>query len=301
MLLIWALYLVVVPAYALGQMDRVPESSATDRPHQQPGTAILLVGSDARPDDPDFAPRADTIMLLYKPRSGPSVLVSLPRDSYVHVPGYGQTKLNASYAYGGQPLLIDTVELATGVRIDGYLEIGFAGFEQLVDAVGGVEICLNEAMAYELAVEEYAQLELQVGCQNVGGQAALAYVRLRYSDPRGDIGRAERQREVINKIVAKAATPASVLNPLRYWQLNMAAAEIADRGTDTTLPELVTAGRALVSITQGDGLSLVVPIADPAGWSPDGQSVVIWDRDNALAMFDEISRGDTSQLARFAG
>ena len=92
-----------------------------------------------------------------------------------------------------------------------------------------------------------------------------------------------------------------VLNPLRYWQLNMAAAEIADRGTDTGLGDLLGGALALRDITGDDGLSLVVPIADPAGWSADGQSVVIWDHENALAMFDEISRGDTTQLGRFAG
>ena len=295
-LLMWLSYLVAVPAYALSQMPRVPESTSTDRPPEQPGTAILLVGSDARADDPNFQPRADTILLLYRPPKGRSVLVSLPRDSYVPVPGHDQTKLNAAYAYGGQPLLIDTVELVTGVCIDGYLEIGFEGFSGLVDAVGGVEVCLPEPM-----VDDLAQINLPAGCQTIDGAQALGYVRSRYTDVRGDIGRAERQREIVAKVIKKAANPASVLNPVRYWSLNMAVAKLASRGTQTSLGDLIDAGRAMLDISGDNGLSLVVPIADPAGWSEDGQSVVLWDRENALALFDEISRGDTSDLGRFAG
>lgn len=94
--LVW---LIAVPLHAVSQMTEVDQSAAGERPARQPGTAVLLVGNDARPDTghgEEIGQRADTIMLLYRPRSGRSVLVSLPRDSYVSIPGYGPDKLNAA-------------------------------------------------------------------------------------------------------------------------------------------------------------------------------------------------------------
>lgn len=302
----WAVFLVATPVMALGQMAEVPTTASTTRPPSQPGTAILLVGSDARDPGPGYTPvpgdedlttvRADTMMLLYHPPKGRSVLVSLPRDSYVSIPGYGRDKLNAAYAYGGPQLLMETVELVTGVRLDGYLEIGFDGFANLVNAVGGVEVCPDQALQ-----DDYSGLDIPAGCSDLDGTQALAYVRMRYADPRGDIGRAERQREVIGKVVAKAASPISVINPVRYWRLNQAASSMLTRSSETGTGDLIGGGLGLVSVAGGEGLSLVVPIANPAGVAENGASVVIWDRENALALFDEISRGDTSQLDRFVG
>ncbi len=302
----WLVWLVAVPINALGQMRTVTESTSAERLAKQPGTAILLVGSDARTHEPGYQPqegdeditnaRADTIMLLYRPPRGQSVLVSLPRDSYVPIPGYGQDKLNAAYAYGGTPLLMDTVEQVTGVQLDGYLEIGFGGFTQLVDAVGGVEVCPTEYFW-----DGYTNLELPPGCHQLNGEQALSYVRMRYTDPRGDIGRAERQREVVNKVVAKAARPASVINPFTYWKLSKAMAAMLQRGDQTGNGDLFAAGLGMMDLARGKGVSLAVPISNPAGFTPEGASVVIWDRENALQLFDEISRGDTSQVGRFAG
>lgn len=291
-------WLIAVPVHAVGQMDKVDQSAGTDRPRRQPGTAVLLVGNDARPDtgqSDDGGQRADTIMLLYRPRSGQSVLVSLPRDSLVTIPGYGQDKLNAAYAFGGAALLTQTVEQATGIRIDGYLEVGFDSFAGLVDAVGGVEACPDFALT-----NPDTGLYIEPGCQLMDGQAALAYVRMRYEDPRGDIGRAERQREIIGKIVDKAVSPASVINPVRYWRLTHSVAGMITRGDETSILNLAAGGLALLDVAGGNGLSLVAPIADPAGWF-EGTSVVIWDEAAAAQLFGEIAAGDTSQLARFSG
>ena len=292
LLLAWIVFLVATPIYWLGRMNVVDDSFAAERPAQQPGTAVLLVGSDAR-DELDSA-RTDTIMMLYKPPSGRSVLISLPRDSYVPIPGYGSDKLNAAYAIGGAALLEETVEYVTGVRIDGYYEIGFDGFSELVDAVGGVEICPEQAINDELS-----GLNVQAGCQQIDGTTALAYVRMRYSDPEGDIGRAKRQREIVSKVMAKAATPSTVLNPFKYWSLGRAGAGMLSRGEDTGTGDLLATLRGLINVSTGDGLSFVVPLETTDGWTEDGQSVLIWDSEQALQLFDEISRGDTSNLDRF--
>lgn len=294
LLLAFIVWLIVVPIIALNRMGSVDELESAARLANQPGTAVLLVGSDARGDVEGA--RADTMMILYKPPSGRSVLISLPRDSYVTIPGYGEDKLNSAYSYGGAALLEQTVEEATGVQLDGYLEIGFDGFVDLVDAVGGIEVCVDEAVTDELS-----GLDLPAGCSKIKGEMALAYVRMRYSDPEGDIGRAKRQREVIGKVVAKAATPSTILNPVKYWSTAMAVSKMLAKGDQTGTGALVSAALALMSVSGGDGLSLVVPIATTDGWTSDGASVVIWDDASAAELFREIAAGDTSNLDRFAG
>lgn len=90
--------------------------------------------------------RTDSLMLLHVPESGPTALISLPRDSYVPIPGHGRNKINAAFAFGGPKLLIQTVEGVTGLRVDNYVEIGFGGFASIVDSVGGIKMCLPKAM-----------------------------------------------------------------------------------------------------------------------------------------------------------
>ncbi len=125
------------------------------------------------------------------PGGGKPALISIPRDSYLEIPGEGRNKVNAAFAIGGPALLVATLEDATGLRIDGYVEIGFGGFASVVDSLGGVEMCLPKALA-----DEKAHIDLPAGCQTLDGANALGYVRARYSDPRGDLGRAERQTTV---------------------------------------------------------------------------------------------------------
>src|SRR5690606_31134542 len=100
-------------------------------PISTPGTTFLLAGSDERDgsmtDDGALGGRTDSILLLHQPASGPAALISLPRDSYVEIPGHGMNKLNAAYAYGGAPLLVETVEGLTGMTVDHYVQIGMAG------------------------------------------------------------------------------------------------------------------------------------------------------------------------------
>ena len=87
--------------------------------------------------------RSDTIMVLHVPSSGPTALISLPRDTYAEIPGHGTQKLNAAYAFGGAPLLVASVEQLTGMHVDHYVEIGMGGVSQIVTAVGGVRLCFD--------------------------------------------------------------------------------------------------------------------------------------------------------------
>lgn len=306
LVLAWVLFMVGTPALALLRGTVVETAPAGERPADQPGRTILLVGSDARDDmtaeersrlgtGSTDGRRTDTMMLLYVPPAGNSALVSLPRDSLVSVPGHGKNKLNAAYALGGAPLLVETVEQNTGVRVDAYMEIGFVGLVDVVDAVGGIEVCPESAMQ-----DKDAHIDIPAGCQTVDGVTALGYVRARKSDTRGDLGRIERQREVIATVMKKAASPLSILNPVRYWKLNMAAARSVGRGDDTGVTALASLGSGLFQTATGAGLSLTVPVAD-ADYSSSVGSAVLWDESASQELFEAMATGDVETLEKFQG
>ncbi len=293
----WIAFMVGVPMTAWGKVERVDNAPA-QRAAAGKGHTYLLVGSDSREgltaaeaaaigvDTVDVGKRTDSIMLVHLPDSGKPVLISVPRDSYVAIAGHGSNKINAAFAFGGPKLLTQAVETATGVRIDGYLEIGFGGFARVVDSVGGVEMCPATAMK-----DSDSGLDIQAGCQLMNGRTALAYVRDRHSDPRGDLGRAERQRQFLAAIIKKAASPSTALVPWRYKGFADAAAAGLVVGGDTSLSDAVAILQALRSVGNGDGISLQVPVADP-NYSVKGVgSVVKWDEVKAKALFTALRTG----------
>jgi LCP family protein required for cell wall assembly len=235
-------------------------------------------------------------MILYMPPVGRSALISVPRDSFVEVPGKSQKhKINSAYAWGGPKLLEETVELNTGLRIDGYLEVGFGGFVNVIDSVGGIEMCVPKDLK-----DKKSKLNVKKGCQPFDGATALAYVRMRYKDPRGDLGRMERQREMISAVAEKAAGPATFLNPVRYWSLMTASSDAVTLGQDTTFGELFGAAMAMRTLTgNGGGITLTVPISD-ANASTSAGSAMIWDKDKSKALFEDLAKGDTSNLEQYA-
>ncbi|MDF1488913.1 LCP family protein [Tessaracoccus caeni] len=297
----WLLFMIGTPVYALFSIGRVDSTSASPLANQ-PGTTVLLVGSDSR-DDLSLeerkrlgtghieGQRTDTMMLLHQPKQGQPVLLSLPRDSLVDIPGHNQNRLNASFAFGGAPLLVETVEANTGIQIDGYLEIGFAGVVDLIDAVGGVEVCPEKAIK-----DKDSHLDIPAGCQTLDGVTGLGYVRMRKADARGDLGRVERQREVIGQITKRAVSPLTLLNPVSYWRLNMAAAHTLRRGEDTSVLELGNMGLGFVAVTRGAGLSMTVPVADANHNAAGVGSTILWDEAAAQKIFDAIASGDTTGL-----
>src|SRR6202012_2658863 len=129
-------------------------------------------------------------------------MVSLPRDSYVPIPGYGRDKINAAFAMGGARLLVQTVEQATGLRLDHYVEVGFSGFAAVVDALGGVTLCPGAPIDDPLA-----GIDLPAGCQKLDGRDALGYVRSR-ATPRADLDRMVNQRQFMSALLDRMASPA---------------------------------------------------------------------------------------------
>jgi LCP family protein required for cell wall assembly len=295
--------MLVVASMVWGSIDTLDAApDVPDRPGGSAGETYLLVGTDSREgltedQRDDFGTgftegsRTDTVMLLHVPTMGDPTLVSLPRDSYLPIRDQGSNKLNASYSLGGPELLVDTVEQATGLRISGYLEIGFGGFVGVVDEVGGVQMCLDAPIQ-----DEKAHLDLPAGCQELTGTQALGYVRMRYSDDRGDIGRVERQREFLAALVQKMASPATVLNPWSLHQVGTATGSALAIGEDTSMLEGARIALAMRAVANGNGNSLTVPVAE-MNYQTDVGSAVLWDEAAAEELFGALRRGDAVTVA----
>lgn len=291
---------------SLNRVDALAPAHKIADTEDTPGRTFLVVGSDSRGDlskaerkrlgtGSTSGQRTDTIMLLHVPSGGgPTVLISVPRDSYVPIPGRSKNKINAAYAYGGAPLLVRTLEQATGLRIDEYVETGLGGFANIVDAIGGVRLCPKRAMN-----DKDAHINLKKGCQQMDGTTALGYARARKSDPRGDLGRVERQRETLAAIAGKTLSPGTLLKPWRSFPAAKAGggALTVDEGTSpVALTRFVLAMRA---VSGGNGLSLTVPIGNP-NLSTSSGSAVQWDRTQALALFQALQKDDTESIRSIA-
>ncbi|QWC84033.1 LCP family protein [Nocardioidaceae bacterium] len=291
----WLVYLLAVPLYAFSQVPRVEFEPAGDRPASQPGTTYLVVGNDGRGDltqrqrrrlslgPEDVGQRTDTILLLHV-GSGPNLLLSIPRDSLVDVPDQGVTKINAAYAFGGAPLLAQTIEQNTGIRVDEYVEIGLLGLVQLVNAVDGITVCPEEPI-----VDPLANLKIRRGCSEVNGLRALGYARSRKTSTLGDIDRAARQREVVSAIGSKITSPRTVLDPFRYWAIGQAGSKSIAVGEGTGALALGRFAFAMTRVNGENGLTCSVPIVDLA---------VNWDPERAPRMFRLIAEDRTEDIGR---
>ncbi len=280
LLALWVLYLVAVPLYAWSTVEKVDADPGGDRPGEQPGTTYLVVGSDARAGL--SGQRTDTIMVLHT-GSGPNLLMSVPRDSNVDVPGHGTDKINAAFAYGGPKLLVQTVEQNTGIRVDHYVEIGFTGLVGLVDAVGGIEICPTTAMKDELA-----GLDVPKGCQEADGKTALAYARSRHTSELGDIDRARHQREVVSAIGSEVVGWRTVVNPVRYWRVNTAAADSVRVDEEMGPLDAARFALAMTRVDGEGGLTCGVPIANLD---------VDWDPERAERLFTLVAEDRTDEVS----
>ncbi len=160
------------------------------------GERAVLLGSDARADE---GSRSDTIMIA-KAGGG---LLAVPRDTLVEIPGVGEDKINAAFANGGPPLAIDTLENFTGLPIDNYAVLNFGGTREIVDALGGITVNVEEPIETEQDGEYFS---IPAGIQELNGAEALAYVRYR-GDTTADIGRIGRQQRFLSDLAAEAASP----------------------------------------------------------------------------------------------
>ncbi|MEV5485790.1 MULTISPECIES: LCP family protein [Streptomyces] len=275
------------------------------RPSPGKGANYLIVGSDSRQGlsgkqlkdlhtggSADAGRRTDSMILLHTGAHG-TTMMSLPRDSWVTIPPYirpetgkhyaaSQDKLNAAFSRGGPELLIRTIEHNTGLHIGHYTEIGFAGFVGIVDAVGGVPMCLDKAVKDKKSGEN-----LTKGCHTLDGRAALAFVRQRHQEAQGDLGRGQNQQKFLAALSHKAATPGILLNPSKVYPTMNAGLGTLIVDKNMSLWNLTSLFEAMKSVSAGNGTRLHVPVSSLAFQTPKG-SAVKWDVPRARKLFAEL-------------
>ena len=257
-----------------GILDTV-EGGKTRDIVDSPGTDILLLGSDSRAGSADAAKvsgqRADTIMLMHIPKDGSGVyLISIMRDSWVNIPGYGSAKVNAALNYGGIGLQVATIEQLLGIKIDHVAEIDFTGFKDLTNAVGGVDV--QVPVAFKTGVWSYTP-----GTMHMDGSTALAFVRERYSFAAGDYQRVRNQRAYLRGLYNTLKTQGALSSIGKFKTVvdSLSGYLTVDKGLDSSQ----VANLAAPVITNGSTAMhmMSLPNAGP-GWSMDGQSIVLVDQ-----------------------
>ncbi|MEU9354772.1 LCP family protein [Streptomyces griseoloalbus] len=257
-------------------------STVIDRPEKGEGTNYLIVGSDSREGMSDEdkkklhtgsaeGKRTDSMMILHTGDNGPT-LISLPRDSNVTIPEFkgsesgrsraamGANKLNAAYSIDGPTLLVRTVEFNTGLHIDHYVEIGFGGFANIVDAVGGVEMDIPQDIK-----DTKSGADLKKGKQTLNGEEALAFVRTRYALAGSDLDRTKNQQKFLSALANQVATPGTVLNPIKLYPTMGAGLDSLVVDKDMGLFDLAGMFWAMKGVSGGEGKSLNMPISGSAG------------------------------------
>jgi len=300
------LFLVIILAWggflmwdANTNMGRV---SALSGAADTPGTTYLLAGSDSRADGAvkdgfDESERADSIMLVNVAPNGQTVALSIPRDTYAEIPGVGWDKINASYAYGGPQLLVETVEKLTGLTVDHFVQIGMGAVPDMVDAVGGVELCYDND-----ADDQYSGLKWTAGCHTVDGTTALQFSRMRYQDPEGDIGRTKRQRQVISKVISSAASPSTLINPAKTLRVERAGSKSFTVDEDSSVITVASLVWALRSASSNQMMG-VPPIESLNFTTNAGASAVLLRDTTADDFFAKLRAGTltTSDLNQVDG
>lgn len=239
----------------VGNRPSVPAS-------ERSAMTILVAGTDTRspassPAGAGFAPgaqRSDVLMLVHIDADKRHVsVVSIPRDSWVPIPGHGYAKINAALSWGGPPLMIRTVEKLTGVRIDHYAVLDFMGFEKVVQVLGGVQV---EVAAPTSSGNVY----FRKGLNDLNAAGALAYVRQRYGLPGSDLSRIQRQQNLIRAVLAKVASEHLATNPVTAYQLLASAGNVLSVDSTFSDTELVSLAVNLARLHGSDFTFLTAPV-----------------------------------------
>lgn len=243
--------------------------------------------------------RSDTMLLVHiSKKRDKAAIISIPRDSYALIPehksintgkviGPAYSKINSAYNWGGAPLLIQTFENMSGLRIDHYVEINFVGFVRMVDALGGVEICTKRDIN-----DPKSHLTLPAGRHILDGVDSLKYVRSRTFDGLGDLGRMKRQQEFAGAMLRRATSAGVLLNPIKLVDfVNSALASVT---TDSNLSQgdLLTLGKQLRNLSSSNVRTLTIPLKY-YNYNKNGVSAaVLWDPVLSVELFDRIKNDD---------
>jgi LCP family protein required for cell wall assembly len=263
-----------------------PAPAAADAGGKKP-LNFLLLGSDSRisAGDPlDWkagAQRTDAIMLVHvqADRKG-AFVISIPRDSWVEIPGRGEAKINAGFSFGGPTLMMQTVESVTDVRLDHMLILDFQGFKDVTDTLGGVKICVPKQV-------DDIQGTIKKGCQIMDGETALRYVRQRKTLAGGDFDRVKRQQNWIRAVMRKVSDNNMLASPV---QLNTALELLTQSmATDEgfTLDDMEEIASSLKDAETNHVKFFTAPV-DGTGRSADGQSIVLLDTDKGATLWQAV-------------
>jgi LCP family protein required for cell wall assembly len=254
---------------------------------------ILLVGSDSRDpsakEDEANAWRADTLILMHIPADHKSAqLVSIPRDLWVVVPKSNsaacsdgsRAKINASFAFGGLPRAVHTVECLTDVKVDHVLAIDFGGFREVTNALGGVDLYVDKTIT---SIHKPHRV-FKKGMMHMDGNQALDWVRQRYQFPRGDFDRVRHQQEFLKAVMDKAASSGTITNPgkLNNFLKAITAAVTADK--DFSLADAAVNFRDI----RGNNLTFITS-PNKGSDTISGQSVVVSDREKAIVLYKAVA------------
>lgn len=234
------------------------------------GTNYLLIGTDARPGDRG---RSDVIILAHIPADHSKVyLIHFPRDLYVEIPGHGKDKINASFAYGGAPLLVTTLQQLLGVEVDHVAKTDFGGFQAMTDAMGGVRVWAEEASD----TRGNGGVLIHKGWNDLDGKQALGFVRERYQLSEGDISRGRRQQAFLKALVLKALSKDVLTNPVKIAQLADAATRNLVIDQTWSVEDMRLLAFDLRGIRADDIVFVTAPFTG-FGTAPNGASIDIVD------------------------
>ena len=291
--------------------------SRTDA-HGNPLTADELATLHA---GDDVSTNTDTIILVRIPNNGKSATaISIPRDSYVKAPGLDKTKINGVYGQvklekmkelveqqgmdpaeaepkaveAGREALIKTVADLTGVTVDHYAEIGLLGFALITDALGGVDVCLKDAV-----YEPLSGADFPAGWQKLNGAQALSFVRQRHDLPRGDLDRVVRQQVVMAQLAHQVISGKTLTSPSTLNRLQDAIQRSVVISSGWDIMDFV---KQLQNLAGGNVAFATIPVLDEAGWSDDGmQSVVRVDpsqvQEWVASLLHDQDEGKTEKIA----
>jgi LCP family protein required for cell wall assembly len=294
-------------------IERIPNAfpEPQGRPHEltaaKGSLTVLLVGSDSRATgqttgndatDETFRPgaqRTDTIMLVHRPRGRQKAyVISIPRDSWVDVPGLGMAKINAGFSYGGPPLLIETVEQLTDVRIDHLAIIDFEGFRSMTAALGGVDVVVRETTSDSANDRTWA-----AGRHHLEGDDALDFVRQRYGLPNGDLDRVQRQQSFIRALMAKAVSRGTLTNPFKLDDFLSAATKATSVDDQFSTTDMRSLAFSLRGMRTDDVVFLTAPVS---GMGREGaQSVVYLDPSESGQLWRAIRRDAVQKFVASSG
>ncbi|QMU79778.1 LytR family transcriptional regulator [Streptacidiphilus sp. PB12-B1b] len=293
--------------WADNKLDRTVDLSALpNQPALGKGTNYLIAGSDNRQnltpqqqkelhtgsDDEGQFGNSDSMMILHIGSNG-DTLLSLPRDSYVTIPAFTGSsgkhypatthKLNTAFSWGGGALLAQTVEYNTGIHIDHYAEIGFGGFVNLVNALGGVHMCLSQPL-----VDQASGADFKAGCQTFNGAQSLEFVRERHQAAQQDLSRMANQQKFLAAVAHQAATPSTVLNPFKLYPVLSAGIDTLSVDKNMNPYDLAQMFWAMKSVSGGSGHSLTVPISNANYETQTDGDTVLWDQSQSKTLFSEL-------------